>query len=74
MSSPATTRSWIGWAGRTGSIFVARTIEKLTLNEVAELHGVSVSTAQRRLTRATKRVAAMVREDATLASLVRGRA
>jgi RNA polymerase sigma-70 factor (ECF subfamily) len=59
--------------GTDRSIFVARTVEKLTLNEVAELHGISVSTAQRRLARATKRVAAMVREDATLASLVRGR-
>ncbi len=51
------------------SIFVARTIEKLTLEEVAEHHGISVSTAQRRLTRATKRVAAMVRQDPSLAAL-----
>ena len=51
------------------SIFVSRTIEKLTLIEVAELHKVSVSTAQRRLTRATKRVAAMVRRDPALAAL-----
>lgn len=59
--------------GAERSIFVARTIERLTLAEVAELHGVSISTAQRRLARATKRVAAMVREDQTLAALVRGR-
>ena len=51
------------------SIFVARTIEKLTLEEVAEHHDISVSTAQRRLARATKRVAAMVRQDAALATL-----
>jgi RNA polymerase sigma-70 factor (ECF subfamily) len=53
------------------SIFVARTIEKLTLDEVAEHHGVSVSTAQRRLARATKRVAAMVRQDPALSALAR---
>jgi len=53
------------------SIFVARTIEKLTLEEVADHHGVSVSTAQRRLARATKRVAAMVRQDPSLAALAR---
>ncbi len=51
------------------SIFVARTIEKLTLEEVAEHHGISVSTAQRRLSRATKRVAAMVRRDPSLTAL-----
>jgi RNA polymerase sigma-70 factor (ECF subfamily) len=51
------------------SIFVARTIEKLTLTEVAEAHGVSVSTAQRRLGRATKRIAALVRRDPTLVRL-----
>lgn len=56
------------------SIFVSRTIERLTLNEVAELHGVSISTAQRRLARATKRVAALVRQDPTLAALVARRA
>jgi len=52
------------------SIFVSRTVERLTLNEVADLHGVSISTAQRRLARATKRVAALVRQDPTLAALV----
>ncbi|HXU60534.1 MAG TPA: sigma factor-like helix-turn-helix DNA-binding protein, partial [Polyangia bacterium] len=55
------------------SIFVSRTVERLTLNEVAELHGISISTAQRRLTRATKRVAALVRQDPTLAALMAGR-
>jgi RNA polymerase sigma-70 factor, ECF subfamily len=51
------------------SIFVSRTIEKLTLEEVAEHHGISVSTTQRRLARATKRVSAMIRQDTALAAL-----
>jgi RNA polymerase sigma-70 factor (ECF subfamily) len=48
------------------SIFVARTIEGLTLEEVAETHGVSVSTAQRRINHATKRIAMLVRKDPVL--------
>jgi RNA polymerase sigma-70 factor (ECF subfamily) len=48
------------------SIFVARTIEGLTLEEVAEAHGVSVSTAQRRINHATKRIATLVRKDPLL--------
>ena len=48
------------------SIFVSRTIEQLTLAEVAEAHGVSISTAQRRLARATKRIAALVRNEPAL--------
>ncbi|HXJ22277.1 MAG TPA: sigma-70 family RNA polymerase sigma factor [Polyangia bacterium] len=59
-------------SGQERSIFVSRTIEKLTLAEVAELHGVSVSTAQRRLARATKRVAALVRRDPVLSGLAGG--
>lgn len=51
------------------SIFVARTIEQLTLAEVAEVHGVSISTAQRRLGRAAKRIAALVRRDPDLLRL-----
>jgi RNA polymerase sigma-70 factor (ECF subfamily) len=54
-------------AGEDRSIFVARTIEGLTLDEVAALHGVSVSTAQRRIERATARVALLVRRDPLLA-------
>ena len=50
------------------SIFVARTIEGLTLAEVASVHGLSVSTAQRRLVRATKKVSLLVRRDPVLAS------
>jgi RNA polymerase sigma-70 factor (ECF subfamily) len=49
------------------SFFVARTIEGLTLEEVAAAHDVSVSTAQRRINRASKRVAALVRRDPMLA-------
>jgi RNA polymerase sigma-70 factor, ECF subfamily len=51
------------------SIFVARTIERLTLAEVAQIHGMSISTAQRRLIRATKRVAALIRRDPALVRL-----
>jgi RNA polymerase sigma-70 factor, ECF subfamily len=54
------------------SIFVARTIEQLTLAEVAEAHHVSISTAQRRMARATKRVAALVRSDPALMRLADG--
>ena len=50
------------------SLFVSRTIEGLTLEEAAALHGVSVSTAQRRLSRAGKRIALRVRRDPLLAS------
>jgi DNA-directed RNA polymerase specialized sigma24 family protein len=39
----------------------------MTLDEVAAAHDVSVSTAQRRINRATKRVAALVRRDPMLA-------
>jgi RNA polymerase sigma-70 factor (ECF subfamily) len=60
--------------GKERSIFVSRTIEKLTLSEVAGVHGISVSTAQRRLARATKRVAALVRHDPVLATLAGGAA
>jgi RNA polymerase sigma-70 factor, ECF subfamily len=53
--------------GRDRSFFVARAIEGMTLDEVAAAHEVSVSTAQRRINRATKRVAALVRRDPMLA-------
>jgi RNA polymerase sigma-70 factor (ECF subfamily) len=61
-----------GLGGRDRSIFVARTIEGLTLEEVAVLHGVSVSTAQRRIERATKRIALLVRRDPLLVTFVEG--
>jgi len=50
------------------SLFVTRHIEGLELAEVARLHGLSVSTTQRRLGRAEKRVAALVNADPALAS------
>jgi RNA polymerase sigma-70 factor (ECF subfamily) len=53
------------------SILVARTIEGLTLNEVAAAHGLSLSTTQRRLARATKRMASLVRRDPVLMALVK---
>jgi len=53
--------------GKDRSYFVSRSIEGMTLDEVAAAHEVSVSTAQRRINRATKRVAALVRRDPVLA-------
>jgi RNA polymerase sigma-70 factor, ECF subfamily len=55
-------------SGKDRSLFVARTIEGLTLEEVAAAHDVSVSTAQRHINRASKRIALLVRRDAVLAS------
>jgi RNA polymerase sigma-70 factor, ECF subfamily len=56
------------------SLFVSRTIEGLTLEQVATLHGLSLSTTQRRLIRATKRIALLVRRDPMLVALAeRGR-
>lgn len=57
---------------RDRSIFVARTIEGLTLAEVASLHGLSVSTTQRRLNRATKKIALLVKRDPLLVGLAGG--
>lgn len=48
------------------SLFVARHIEGLTLAEVAELHGLSVSTVQRKLSRARARIAALAKSDPVL--------
>jgi RNA polymerase sigma-70 factor (ECF subfamily) len=55
--------------GKDRSLFVSRTIEGLTLEEAAELHGISVSTAQRRLGRTGRRIALRVRRDPLLAGL-----
>jgi RNA polymerase sigma-70 factor (ECF subfamily) len=55
-----------GLSSTDRSLFVARTIEGLTLDEVATVHGVSVSTAQRKIGRAAKRIAAQVRRDPLL--------
>ena len=56
----------IGGQGR--SLFVARQIEELPMAEVAALHGLSISTTQRRLRRVVRRVAAMVDADPVLAA------
>jgi RNA polymerase sigma-70 factor (ECF subfamily) len=58
--------------GRDRSLFVARTIEGLTLEEVAAAHEVSVSTAQRRIARATTLIATLTRRDPLLLALVEG--
>jgi RNA polymerase sigma-70 factor, ECF subfamily len=62
----------IGGQGR--SLFVARQIEDLPMAEVAALHGLSISTTQRRLRRVVRRVAAMVEADPVLAAYLRDRA
>jgi RNA polymerase sigma-70 factor (ECF subfamily) len=54
------------------SVFVARTLEGLTLAEVAAAHGLSISTTQRRLARATKRMASLIRRDPVLTALAEG--
>ena len=56
------------------SLFIARTIDGQSLQEVAALHGLSISTAQRRLARATRRVGALVAGDPVLLSYVRAQA
>jgi RNA polymerase sigma-70 factor (ECF subfamily) len=48
------------------SLYVARHVERLPLAEVAALHGLSDSTARRRLLRVARRVAAMVERDPAL--------
>jgi RNA polymerase sigma-70 factor, ECF subfamily len=56
----------IGGDGR--SIFIARNIERLPMAEVAALHGLSVSTTQRRLARVTRRMDALADADPVLAA------
>lgn len=48
------------------SLFVARFVEKMELVEVAAAHGMSLSTAKRRVTRLTARVNARVRSNLVL--------
>lgn len=57
----------VGGQGR--SLFVARYVEGVELAEVARLHGLSLSTTQRRLGRVARRVEAMVRRDPVLAEI-----
>jgi RNA polymerase sigma-70 factor (ECF subfamily) len=54
------------------SLFVARHIEGLTLADVAALHGLSVSTAQRKLARARRRIAVLAKSDTVLRAYLRG--
>lgn len=57
----------VGGQGR--SLFVARYIEGVALAEVARLHGLSLSTAQRTLNRVAKRIDAMVHGDPILSEI-----
>jgi RNA polymerase sigma-70 factor (ECF subfamily) len=50
------------------SLYVARHVERLPLAEVAALHGLSDSTARRRLLRVAHRMAAMVERDPALSA------
>jgi RNA polymerase sigma-70 factor (ECF subfamily) len=59
--------------GTARSLYVARHIERLPLAEVAALHGLSVSTVQRKLGRITQRVAAMVGDDPLLSAFMASR-
>lgn len=59
-----------GIGGEARSLFVSRHIERLPLAEVAAVHGLSLSTTQRRLARVTRRVAALVQADPVLAEYV----
>ena len=59
--------------GEARSLFVAREIEELPMADVAALHGLSISTTQRRLRRVVRRVAAMVAADPVLAAYLRAR-
>src|SRR5262249_18552949 len=55
------------------SLFVARQIEELPMEQVAALHGLSISTTQRRLARVVRRAAGRVESDPVLAAYVAGR-
>lgn len=57
--------------GQARSLYVTRYIQDLDLVEVARLHGLSLSTTQRKLARITKRIEAMVRLDPLLAEFTR---
>jgi RNA polymerase sigma-70 factor (ECF subfamily) len=59
--------------GDSRSLFVVRFLEGRELTEVAEVHGISVSTVQRKLNRAVARVTALVREDPALSAYVSAR-
>jgi len=53
------------------SLYVTRHIEGLGLSEVASMHGLSMSTTQRKLARAAERVALLANRDPVLADYLR---
>jgi len=58
----------LGIAERT--MFVMRYVEKMDVPEIAAAHQMSLSTTKRKLTRATRRIAACMRAEPGLAELV----
>jgi RNA polymerase sigma-70 factor, ECF subfamily len=56
--------------GESRSLVVVRFLEGKELTEVARLHGMSLSTVQRKLTKAVARVTSLVRQDPALAAYV----
>jgi RNA polymerase sigma-70 factor (ECF subfamily) len=59
--------------GESRSLLVVRFLEGKELAEVARLHGMSLSTVQRKLARAVARVTALVRQDPALSTYVSAR-
>jgi RNA polymerase sigma-70 factor (ECF subfamily) len=59
-----------GLRGESRSLLVVRFLEGKELTEVARLHGMSLSTVQRKLARAVELVTARVRQDPVLAAYV----
>jgi RNA polymerase sigma-70 factor (ECF subfamily) len=57
-------------SGESRSLFVVRHVEGKELTEVATLHGISVSSVQRKLARTEKCVATMVQNDPLLSQYV----
>jgi RNA polymerase sigma-70 factor, ECF subfamily len=49
------------------SLFVARFVEKMEMTEVASAHGISLSTAKRRIARLAQRVEARIKSEPALA-------
>jgi RNA polymerase sigma-70 factor (ECF subfamily) len=49
------------------SLFVCRYVEKMEMIDVAVAHGLSISTAKRRVARMTRRIGAAMQQDAVLA-------
>jgi RNA polymerase sigma-70 factor (ECF subfamily) len=60
-------------SGESRSLFVVRHLEGKELTEVARVHGMSVSTVQRKLNRAVARVTALVKQDPALGAYVSAR-